>query len=72
MKKLFRYFGVGMVLFSSVAMAQNPFVQTWKTSDPAPMVHGDRIYVYTGHDEDGADFFWMQEWRVYRCIMVTL
>ncbi len=47
------------------AGAQNPFVQTWFTSDPAPMVHGDSIYVFTGHDEDGADFFWMQEWRVY-------
>ena len=47
------------------AQAQNPFVQTWCTSDPAPMVHDGRMYVYTGHDEDGADFFWMQEWRVY-------
>ena len=47
------------------ATAQNPFVQTWFTSDPAPLVVGDRMYVYTGHDEDGADFFWMQEWRVY-------
>ena len=47
------------------ATAQNPFVQTWFTSDPAPMVHNGRLYVYTGHDEDGADFFWMQEWRVY-------
>ena len=45
--------------------AQNPFVQTWFTSDPAPLVAGDRMYVYTGHDEDNADFFWMQEWRVY-------
>ena len=45
--------------------AQNPFVQTWYTSDPAPMVHDGTLYVYTGHDEDGADFFWMQEWRVY-------
>ena len=45
--------------------AQNPFVQTWFTSDPAPLVVGDRMYVYTGHDEDNADFFWMQEWRVY-------
>ena len=45
--------------------AQNPFVQTWCTSDPAPMVHDGTMYVYTGHDEDGADFFWMQEWRVY-------
>jgi len=47
------------------AAAQNPFVQTWFTSDPAPLVVGDRMYVYTGHDEDNADFFWMQEWRVY-------
>jgi len=50
---------------SALAAAQNPFVQTWYTSDPAPMVAGDRMYVYTGHDEDGADFFWMNEWRAY-------
>ena len=55
-----------MVLgMSSVGIAQNPFVQTWFTSDPAPMVHDGTMYVYTGHDEDKADFFWMQEWRVY-------
>ena len=47
------------------SQAQNPFVQTWFTSDPAPMVHNGTMYVYTGHDEDNADFFWMQEWRVY-------
>ena len=45
--------------------AQNPIVQTCYTSDPAPMVHKGTLYLYTGHDEDGADFFWMQEWRVY-------
>ena len=54
-----------MVMISITSMAQNPFVQTWFTSDPAPMVHDNTMYVYTGHDEDGADFFWMQEWRVY-------
>ena len=54
-----------MALTAMAAQAQNPFVQTWFTSDPAPMVCGDRMYVYTGHDEDNADFFWMQEWRVY-------
>ena len=53
------------MLLATGAKAQNPFVQTWCTSDPAPMVHNGTIYVYTGHDEDGADFFWMQEWRVY-------
>ena len=54
-----------VVMGAMPAMAQNPFVQTWFTSDPAPMVHDGTMYVYTGHDEDGADFFWMQEWRVY-------
>ena len=54
-----------VMLLAISAKAQNPFVQTWCTSDPAPMVHNGTMYVYTGHDEDGADFFWMQEWRVY-------
>lgn len=45
--------------------AANPIVQTCFTTDPAPMVFGDRIYLYTGHDEDNADFFWMNEWRIY-------
>ena len=54
-----------MTLTLTSVRAQNPFVQTWCTSDPAPMVHDGTMYVYTGHDEDGADFFWMQEWRVY-------
>ena len=54
-----------MCLAATAAMAQNPFVQTWFTSDPAPLVHDGTMYVYTGHDEDNADFFWMQEWRVY-------
>ena len=58
--------GLTMALMTTGGtMAQNPFVQTWCTSDPAPLAVGDRMYVYTGHDEDGADFFWMQEWRVY-------
>lgn len=48
-----------------VAQARNPFVQTCYTTDPAPMVYNDTLYVYTGHDENNADFFWMQEWRVY-------
>ena len=61
-KLLSTMMGLGM---ATAAMSQNPFVQTWYTSDPAPMVHDGTMYVYTGHDEDNADFFWMQEWRVY-------
>ena len=42
--------------------AQNPIVQTCFTTDPAPMVHDGTLYVYTGHDEDHADFFWTVNW----------
>ena len=54
-----------MLLTAAVAVAENPVVQTCFTTDPAPMVYNDTLYLYTGHDEAGADFFWMQEWRVY-------
>lgn len=50
---------------TSVASAQNPIAQTCFSTDPAPMVSGDRLYVFTGHDEDNADFFWMNEWRLF-------
>ena len=56
--------GVGLA-FAGVLQGQNPIIQTCYTTDPAPMVHDGTLYVYTGHDEDKADFFWMQEWRVY-------
>lgn len=39
--------------------AQNPVVQTCYTGDPALMASGDRMYLYVGHDEDKADFFWI-------------
>ena len=54
-----------MAVMPMVASAQNPVIQTLFSTDPAPLVVGDRMYLYTGHDEDNADFFWMQEWRVY-------
>lgn len=54
-------------LCASSALADNPIVQTNYTTDPAPLVHEGRVYVYTGHDEDTLvnDFFTMNEWRVY-------
>ena len=63
--KLNQLFTTVLAATSMQVAAQNPFVQTWYTSDPAPLVHDGTMYVYTGHDEDNADFFWMQEWRVY-------
>lgn len=54
-----------LLMLASTGAAQNPVVQTCYTTDPAPMVHDDTFYIYTGHDENNADFFWMQEWRIY-------
>lgn len=37
---------------SLVAVSQNPVIQTVHTADPAPLVHNDTLFLYTGHDED--------------------
>ncbi|MER6176437.1 glycoside hydrolase family 43 protein [Streptosporangium sp. NPDC001681] len=52
-------------LLPSLARADNPIVQTIYTADPAPLVHNGRLYLYTGHDEDGSTYFTMRDWRVY-------
>ena len=49
----------------TAARADNPIVQTIYTADPAPLVHNNRVYLYTGHDEDGSTWFTMKEWRVW-------
>jgi arabinoxylan arabinofuranohydrolase len=56
-------------LFSTLgavsARADNPIVQTIYTADPAPMVYNGRLYLYTGHDEDGSSYFTMKNWHLY-------
>ncbi|HEX6341151.1 glycoside hydrolase family 43 protein [Umezawaea sp.] len=47
------------------ARADNPIVQHVYTADPAPLVHNGRVYLYTGHDEDGSTYFTMKDWRVW-------
>jgi arabinoxylan arabinofuranohydrolase len=47
------------------AKADNPIVQHVYTADPAPLVHNGRVYLYTGHDEDGSTYFTMKDWRVW-------
>lgn len=47
------------------APAANPIVQTIYTADPAPLVHGGRVYVYVGHDEGDRKFFDMRDWHVF-------
>lgn len=62
-KKLFIY--ILYTIIANIAFAQNPFVQTNFTADPAPLVYNDRLYVYTTHDEDESTWFNMNNWRVY-------
>jgi arabinoxylan arabinofuranohydrolase len=45
--------------------SQNPIIQTKFTADPAPMVYNDTVYLYTGHDEDDAIGFKMQNWLLF-------
>jgi arabinoxylan arabinofuranohydrolase len=52
-------------LLPAAANADNPIVQHIYTADPAPLVHDGRVYLYTGHDEDGSTWFTMKEWRVW-------
>ena len=47
--------------------ADNPIVQNIYTADPAPMVSGDTMYLYTTHDEDVlvSNFYTMNDWKCY-------
>lgn len=60
-----------MCLYSSVSLADNPIAQNIYTADPAPLVYGDTMYIYTGHDEDelikqdNGTQYTMNDWRCY-------
>jgi arabinoxylan arabinofuranohydrolase len=56
-----------VLLTSPKARADNPIVQHIYTADPAPMVHGDTVYLYTSHDEDQTlnGFFTMNDWFLF-------
>ncbi len=44
----------------------NPIIRDHFTADPAPLVVGDRLYLYVGHDQaTGDEMFNMREWLVY-------
>ncbi len=44
----------------------NPIIRDKFTADPAPLVVGDRLYLYVGHDHAQRDeMFNMREWLVY-------
>src|SRR5215471_3949359 len=58
--------------FPSTAFADNPIIQTNYTADPAPMIYGGTIYLFTGHDENASGQpcssvagYTMCKWLVY-------
>ena len=61
-------FGSLLVPYNSVMTVQaaNPIVQTSFTPDPAPVVFGDELYVFTGRDREGNnDFYYMTGWQCF-------
>lgn len=45
--------------------AHNPMITQIFTADPNAIVYGDKVYVYTSHDEDGQEGFDMIDYHVY-------
>ncbi len=52
-------------VFAITADAAEPLFDDAYTSDPAPLISGGRLYLYTGHDADDADEFKNPDWRCY-------
>ncbi len=53
--------------FASALGATNPIITDRYTADPAALVVGDTVYLYTGHDEQepGKSGYLMRDWRCY-------
>jgi arabinoxylan arabinofuranohydrolase len=49
----------------SNSFAQNPIIQTSYTADPAPLVHDDKVFLYTSHDEANSTWFTMNDWKLF-------
>ncbi|MBD8531035.1 MULTISPECIES: glycoside hydrolase family 43 protein [unclassified Massilia] len=67
-------FGLAAALSMSPACAANPPITAIFTADPAVLVDGGRLYLYTGRDEAevGTERYRMHEWRLYStCDMRT-
>lgn len=56
---------LALMLLPALCMAQNPIIQTSFTPDPAPMVYGDKLYLFVDHDEDDATNYTMKDWQLY-------
>lgn len=54
-------------VLASITFGQNPVITHIFTSDPAALVYGDSVYLYTGHDEASISStgFVMNNWHVF-------
>lgn len=49
-----------------LSYGQNPVISAIFTPDPAPYVHGNKVYLFADHDEDDAsNFFKMKDWVLF-------
>ncbi|KAK4152457.1 glycosyl hydrolase [Chaetomidium leptoderma] len=67
-KSMLRGIAVAGVLLGGsvhVAQADNPIIQTLYSTDPAPYVWNNTVWLFTGHDENGAQNYDMRDWRLY-------
>ena len=61
-----RLLSTGAALLAGLMLwAQNPIIHTSFTPDPAPYVHGEKVYLFVDHDEDDATYFKMKDWQLY-------
>lgn len=62
-----RTIALSLFLFAATAYSSNPIATNLFTADPAALVRGDTMYVYTGHDEASATAtgFVMRNWHVF-------
>lgn len=56
---------MSLMTLSAVVFAGNPVISTMYTPDPAPYVHGDKVYLFVDHDEDDAQYFKMKDWLLF-------
>jgi hypothetical protein len=71
-KHFFRLTAVAALLLAGISaptQAKNPVFDHVFTADPAAMVHGDTVYLFTGHDEapHNDKFFEMHDWLLFSC-----
>lgn len=67
MKITTAFAGYALLFFGTHAIAENPLFDDVFTADPAALVDGDTVWLYTGHDEapNNDVFFEMHDWLAF-------